>query len=43
MVLEKIFGSFSLPGRKLFGITEPNEQIFKEGHPRYIPAKKLGL
>jgi hypothetical protein len=35
MVLEKIFkdlailGSFSLPARKLFGISEPYEQILK--------------
>jgi hypothetical protein len=49
LVLEKIFkdrsifGSFSLPVWKLFGIPQPYEQIL-ENHPRYyIPAKKLAM
>jgi hypothetical protein len=45
MVLEKIFKDlagfrgFSLPVRKIFGISEPCEQNFKEANPRNIPAK----
>jgi hypothetical protein len=39
-VLEKIFKdffpSFSLPVQKIFGISEPREQILT---PRHIPAK----
>jgi hypothetical protein len=39
-----IFGSFSLPVQKLFGIPEPYEHfLIKEDQTRYIPAKKLAL